>query len=506
MISSTSRGVGGGQVLGRRVPGEQRRRHHVHPHVGGLGRQDRGRQQLERVAVVELADRASGYSSASRRATSRARPFGVRGRAIGGAGYGRRPRAAVPVASPAVRRLEIKRQMAPADIAAVVAAARRRRARPTATAPLDDHQLARPGRRAAARASPASWPGSRGTTTRSPTPRCRGATTRGRSSSSSTPHHRDDAGDDRRRAARRRRRRRGRRGRRPRPLVGARADRPPTTTWPRAVGLRAGPRRCYQMRRPLPIGDAVDARRPGRSSPGQDEEAWLAVNNRAFALAPRAGRLDLDTLAAREKRAVVRPRRASCSTSATAGWPAFCWTKVHADHDPVLGEIYVIAVDPDFHGLGPRPGARRSPASTTSPARGIAVGMLYVDADNTAARRPVRAPRLHGPPHRPGLHRRRAAAMTATRHPLRRSTATSSAELLAGEPRYRVDQVWHGPVRAAGRARPRLTDLPEGAARPARRRAARRRSTVVTEQTSDDGDTVKWLWAAGTTARRSRPC
>ncbi len=65
----------------------------------------------------------------------------------------------------------------------------------------------------------------------------------------------------------------------------------------------------------------------------------------------------------------------------------FCWTKVHeatATGEADVGEIYVIAVDPDFHGRGL--GRQLTLAGLDHLARrGITTGMLYVDADNEPA-------------------------------------------------------------------------------------------------------------------------
>src|SRR5436305_395896 len=56
----------------------------------------------------------------------------------------------------------------------------------------------------------------------------------------------------------------------------------------------------------------------------------------------------------------------------------FCWTKVHPGYDPPLGEIYVIAVHPDFQGQGL--GRALAVAGLDWLAdRGLGTAMLYVD-------------------------------------------------------------------------------------------------------------------------------
>lgn len=148
-----------------------------------------------------------------------------------------------------------------------------------------------------------------------------------------------------------------------------------------AAGLTPG-RDLLQMRRPLPTDIDFDlATRP--FVPGQDEEAWLDVNNRAFHWHPEQGGWDLETLLAREREPWFDPE-GFLLHERDGRLAGSCWTKVHDDHEPRLGEIYVIAVDPDFQGLGL--GRALVLAGLESLAsRGIRVGMLYVDAANRPA-------------------------------------------------------------------------------------------------------------------------
>jgi mycothiol synthase len=149
------------------------------------------------------------------------------------------------------------------------------------------------------------------------------------------------------------------------------------------IGLRRG-RELRQLRRPLPIAtrSTLDVR---PFVPGRDEEAWLEVNNRAFHWHPEQGGWDLETLRNREAQPWFDPS-GFLLHERDGKLAGFCWTKVHPDHRPPLGEIYVVAVDPGFRGLGLGRDLVVAGLDHLA-AQGLTMAMLYVDADNAGALR-----------------------------------------------------------------------------------------------------------------------
>jgi len=142
-------------------------------------------------------------------------------------------------------------------------------------------------------------------------------------------------------------------------------------------------RDLYQLRRPLPTGIAFELQwRP--FEPGRDESAWLEVNNAAFATHAEQGEWTPAVLAERESLDWFDASGFLVHEGSDGRLDGFCWTKVHADHDPPLGEIYVIAVAPwaQRQGLGRR---LTLAGLDVLAGRGIGTAMLYADAANTSA-------------------------------------------------------------------------------------------------------------------------
>jgi mycothiol synthase len=156
----------------------------------------------------------------------------------------------------------------------------------------------------------------------------------------------------------------------------------------------------WQMRRslyapiapaPLPEGVRIRAFRPG-----QDEQEWLRVNARVFANHPEQGRWTEADLRVRMAERWFDPEGFLVAEREPDGrLLGFHWTKIHgsvqdpAEDDPThqhgaIGEVYVLGVDPDAHGIG-LGAALTAEGLTHLRHRGLDQAMLYVDESNTAA-------------------------------------------------------------------------------------------------------------------------
>ena len=141
-------------------------------------------------------------------------------------------------------------------------------------------------------------------------------------------------------------------------------------------------RDLYRMERSLPM-DQASGIQTRSFVVGQDEQAWVEVNNRAFAWHREQGGWTLAQVAERQAEPWFDAEgfRVYDIDGAIA---AYCWTKVHNDEDPPVGEVYVIAVDPQYHGRGLGRALTMAGYEHLTNA-GLRRGMLYVDADNTPA-------------------------------------------------------------------------------------------------------------------------
>ena len=144
-------------------------------------------------------------------------------------------------------------------------------------------------------------------------------------------------------------------------------------------------RDLWQLRCRLPAAPSdLDV----RSITAADEAAVLDLNRRAFAWHPEQGDMSPADLAGRQAEVWYDP--AGFLVHERGGRIAgFCWTKVHPagaapPGDVAMGEIYVIAVDPDFQGQGIG-GPLTLAGLAHLHSRGPTVGMLYVESDNDAA-------------------------------------------------------------------------------------------------------------------------
>ncbi|MEQ4518615.1 mycothiol synthase [Pseudarthrobacter sp. B907] len=150
-------------------------------------------------------------------------------------------------------------------------------------------------------------------------------------------------------------------------------------------------RELWKMRLATAASELPDVALPAGVSlrgfvPGQDEDAWLAVNRAAFAHHPEQGNMSRADLDARMAEPWFDPAGFLLAVDAGGRILGFHWTKVHPRHGehPAIGEVYVVGVAPEAQGTG------LGKALTVAGIKhlqqqGLHAVMLYVDADNIPA-------------------------------------------------------------------------------------------------------------------------
>jgi mycothiol synthase len=153
-------------------------------------------------------------------------------------------------------------------------------------------------------------------------------------------------------------------------------------------------RTLLQLRVELPLSESVVAATKNIATQsfkvGIDDEEWIALNNRAFADHPEQGGWTKQILESRQSEkwfdaeGFLMHYINTTDSIAKHELAGFCWTKIDRDSDPLLGEIYVIAVDPRHHNKGLGRSLTVAGLNHLATA-GAATGMLFVDKDNIAA-------------------------------------------------------------------------------------------------------------------------
>ncbi len=170
------------------------------------------------------------------------------------------------------------------------------------------------------------------------------------------------------------------------PLVWAHGNLPAARALARSARLTVR-RELWQLTRDLEPGDLPPVPPAPKGVairefvPGSDDEAWLALNARAFAHHPEQGRMTAVDLTSRQAEPWFRADDLLLAER-DGHLLAFVWLKVEAGDE--AGELYVLGVDPTAQGMGL---GRLLTALTLRhlAARGLRHVLLYTEADNTVA-------------------------------------------------------------------------------------------------------------------------